>query len=98
MKRTFILIAAASLMLASCDVLMNAGKAIGNSMIPTNDEIISGLKEALKKGVTTGTLTLNKPNAFFGNELIKILLPDEAKKVEEKLRFIGLGGQVDKAI
>lgn len=85
-------------MLASCDVLMNAGKAIGTSMVPTNGEIINGLKEALKKGVTTGTLSLNKPNAFFGNELIKILIPDEVKKVEERLRFIGLGGQVDKAI
>ncbi len=35
---------------------------------------------------------------FFKNELLKIILPSEAVKVEKTLRSIGLGNQVDEAI
>src|SRR5204863_6185551 len=35
---------------------------------------------------------------FFGDALYKILLPPDAKKIENTLRTIGLGKSVDKAI
>jgi hypothetical protein len=63
-----------------------------------NDEIIAGLKEALTKGTEKGTSMLSKENGFFGNELLKIILPPEAQKVEKTLRSVGLGKQVDDAI
>ena len=64
----------------------------------TNDEIINGLKEALKVGTDSSAKRLNKLDGFFANATIKILMPDEAKKMESTLRNFGLGGLVDKAI
>ncbi|MDA3614529.1 DUF4197 domain-containing protein [Polluticaenibacter yanchengensis] len=64
----------------------------------STNEIAQGLKEALSKGAEQGSNKLSALNGFFGNAAIKILLPDEAKKVEAKLRSIGLGKQVDEAI
>lgn len=63
-----------------------------------SNEIASGLKEALSIGAENAGRSLSALNGFFGNTAIKILMPDEAKKVEEKLRAIGLGDQVDEAI
>ena len=63
-----------------------------------NEEIISGLKEALAVGTEKGTAMLSKENGFFGNEMLKIILPPEAQKIEKTLRGVGLGKQVDDAI
>ncbi|MEO6404953.1 MAG: DUF4197 domain-containing protein [Ferruginibacter sp.] len=64
----------------------------------SSDEIVSGLKEALRVATDSSTKVLNKANGFFGNEAIKILMPDEAKKAEKTLRNLGMGSLVDKAI
>lgn len=64
----------------------------------SNDEIINGLKEALSVGAGNSTAKLSGVDGFFADAAIKILLPEEAKKVEQKLRAIGLGKQVDNAI
>lgn len=63
-----------------------------------SQEIVSGLKEALTKGAEKGTSILSKENGFFKNEILKIMLPPEAQKVEKALRSLGLGQQVDDAI
>ena len=52
----------------------------------SSDEIINGLKEALTVGATNGTQKLASVDGFFKDAAIKILMPDEAKKVEQKLR------------
>jgi hypothetical protein len=64
----------------------------------TNDDIISGLKEALRVGADSSTKRLSKLDGFFGDAAIKILMPEEAKKVERTLRNFGMGSMVDKAI
>lgn len=64
----------------------------------SNDDIISGLKEALKVGTDNSSLKLSKADGFFGDAAVKILMPDEAKKVEKTLRSFGMGKTVDKAI
>lgn len=61
-------------------------------------EIVAGLKEALTVGAEKGTNKLSIEDGFFGNAILKILMPEEAKKVESKLRTIGMGNQVDNAI
>lgn len=99
-SRILILSAATVSLMASCDVLM---KAASTMLIPTNDEIISGLKEALVSGITKGTGNLNKRGAFLSNAALKILLPPEVKNVESKIRgnaiLNGLiGGQLDKTV
>ncbi len=64
----------------------------------TNDEVVAGLKEALSIGAERGSSQLSAVDGFFGNAALKILMPEEAKKVEQKLRSVGLGKQVDQAI
>lgn len=71
---------------------------VKNSSSLSNDEIINGLKEALNVGASNSTQKLSALDGFFADAAIKILMPDEAKKVEQKLRAIGLGKQVDNAI
>lgn len=71
-------------------------QASGTSL--SNDDIIAGLKEALSVGSNNSTAKLSAVDGFFKDAAIKILMPDEAKKAEKKLRDIGLGKQVDNAI
>lgn len=68
----------------------------GNKL--SNTDIVSGLKEALRIGSQNAAGRLNLPNGFFGNQLIKILMPPEAQKIESTLRQFGFGPQCDKLI
>ncbi len=64
----------------------------------SSSDISAGLKQALQVGAQNATSKVSSVNGFFGNALIKVLMPPEAKKVENTLREIGLGSQVDDAI
>ncbi|MEK0440798.1 MAG: hypothetical protein RLZZ504_1714 [Bacteroidota bacterium] len=69
----------------------------------SQDEAGRGLKEALKKGVTTGTEGLMKPGGFAQNAVYKILLPEEIRNLEQKIRSNALlnaaiGKELDKTI
>ncbi|MEO7923250.1 MAG: DUF4197 domain-containing protein [Chitinophagaceae bacterium] len=64
----------------------------------TENEAGQGIKEALSQGVTNAILNLNKMDGFFGSEFYKMLLPEDAKKVEKTLRNMGMGNQVDRAV
>ena len=61
----------------------------------TNDEIVQGLKEALNIGIEKVGVNASKAGGFNKNKTIRIPFPEEAKKMEEKLRLIGMGAQVD---
>ncbi|MEO6254896.1 MAG: DUF4197 domain-containing protein [Ferruginibacter sp.] len=64
----------------------------------SNEDIISGLKDALRVGTGNSSKKLSKLDGFFGDAAIKILMPEEAKKVERTLRNVGMGNMVDKAV
>lgn len=65
----------------------------------SNDEIINGLKEALRVGSDSTSTRLSKVDGFFADAAVKILMPKEAEKVEKTLRSIpGMGKLVDKAV
>jgi hypothetical protein len=64
----------------------------------SNTDIVAGLRQALEIGAQNASSRLNVTNGFFGNALIKVLMPPEAKKVENTLRSMGMGSVVDKAI
>ncbi|MEP6616072.1 MAG: DUF4197 domain-containing protein [Ginsengibacter sp.] len=61
-------------------------------------DISDGLKQALEVGTQRGLEKLSGVDGFFADAAIKILMPEEAKKVEQKLRAAGFGSQVDNAI
>jgi hypothetical protein len=64
----------------------------------SNNDVISGLREALRIGTDNSSKKLNKVDGFFADAAIKILMPEEAKKMEKTLRNFGLGSVVDDAI
>lgn len=64
----------------------------------SNSEIVNGLKEALNIGAKNASGKLNQNNGFFGNQLIKILLPQEVKNIEATLRSFGFNSLCDKLI
>jgi hypothetical protein len=86
--------------LTSCNVLMQSVSNSGTISIPTtNIENISGIKSALLLGTEKAVSDLSVENGFFGNQALKLLLPEEAQTIIENLSLIP-GGKalVDKAI
>jgi len=75
-----------------------AAKATTKNIAVSNLEIANGLKEALDNGVKKQVTKLTAVDGFYKNELVKILLPEELKKVDSKLRMIGLGSLADEGI
>lgn len=78
-------------------VVNDAGKTGGASGL-SNSEVVAGLKQALEIGSNNAGNQLSVLNGYFGNQLIKIIMPPEARQVESTLRSIGMGKEVDKAI
>lgn len=85
----------------SSSIFKKAGGILGKSKSGTglsNEDIVSGLKEALTVGAKNSANKLSAVDGFMKNAAIKVLMPDEAKKVESTLRSAGLGKLVDDAI
>ncbi|EKB48392.1 DUF4197 domain-containing protein [Cecembia lonarensis] len=61
-------------------------------------EVSQGLKEALIQGISKGADQASQTDGFFKNEMIRILLPEDARRVESTLRQVGLGAEVDRAL
>ncbi len=83
-------------LLSSCETLTNAGGNVFGTV--SEQEAGMGIKEALTQGVGKGISYLHKQDGFFGNEAYRLFLPPDAGKIENTLRNLGLGNQVDKAI
>jgi hypothetical protein len=77
----------------------DVNKTLGGSTQPLSTaEVADGLKEALIKGISTGSDLVSQLDGYFKNPEIKIPFPPEVKKVEDKLRQIGFGSEVDKFV
>ncbi len=60
--------------------------------------IANGLRQALDFGIDKQVTKLTKPDGFYKNQLVKILLPQELQKVDQTLRDIGLGSLADEGL
>jgi hypothetical protein len=60
-----------------------------------NNTIAKGLKEALATGTERAVAQVAKPDGYFGNQLIKILLPERVQQAADLLGKIGYRQQVD---
>lgn len=61
-------------------------------------DIAGGLKEALNNGITKQVSKLTTTDGFYRNEAVKILLPEELRKVDAGLRRIGLSALADEGL
>ena len=96
--KNFLTLVLVSTFLSSCDVLQQLPQAGGLGGTVTQGEAAQGIKEALSQGLVKAVLQLNKEDGFFKDAAYKVLLPPDAKKIENTLRTIGLNSTVDKAI
>ena len=77
------------------DILKDAQKSLGFGEGLSDSKIIEGLKEALQIGTTNAVQTVSKVGGYSNNPKIKIPLPGSVQKVEQFLRALGFGNQVD---
>ena len=102
MKRIIQLLSCVLLLsaLSGCESTQQILKSIeqnypaGSGQLSTAD-IAAGLKQALEVGAQNSSSQLSALDGFFKNAAIKILLPQEAQKVEKTLRDLGMGSLVD---
>lgn len=64
----------------------------------SNQDAASGLKEALVRGSQAAVQRLGVENGFFGDERLRIPLPDSLKRVEGLMRGLGMGKQADELV
>lgn len=60
-----------------------------------NTVIVKGLKEALATGTEKAVTAVSRPDGYFRNQLIKILLPAKMQQVADVAAKIGFQQQVD---
>lgn len=79
----------------------NNGRSNGNGISIgslSNADVVSALRQALEIGSKNAGSRLSIKDGFFGNNLVKILLPPEVRKVEGTMRQFGLGSLADELI
>jgi len=60
-----------------------------------DDDLVSGLKEALDVGTKNAVEFVSQVDGYFANEIIKILVPEKMQKIADTLSTIGFQKQVD---
>lgn len=103
MKKLFIPLAVVlTVTVSSCDVLQGAsdillsdGSGTGAPAL-TEQEVASGLKEALSVGIGNAVNLTSITDGFLKNSEIRLPFPEDAIKVKQKALEWGLDGQVEK--
>jgi len=100
MRKTFYFILAVFLCSATltyAGLFDNIMKGIGTSSKGEADDstIVSGLKEALSIGTEKAVNNVSRVDGYFGNQMIKILMPEKIQKVADVLRKVGYQKEVD---
>jgi len=65
---------------------------------PSNEQAVSGLKEALSIGTGNAVGFVSAKDGYFGNQAIKILMPEKIQKVADVLGKVGYQKQVDEFV
>lgn len=61
-------------------------------------DVVGALKQALEIGSKNAVDILSVKDGYFGNQLVKILVPDNLRNIEPTLRTLGLGSKVDEFV
>ncbi len=82
----------------ACGELQQVVNQLPGGIPVSNTEITGALREALNLGIEKQVSKLTVEDGFFRNELVRIILPDELKKVDKTLRDVGLGNLADEGL
>lgn len=100
MRKTFLLLLLFTVFCiapAYAGLFDNVLKTFGGSSQagPDDGTVVSGLKEALTIGTDNAVKNVSRVDGYFGNEMIKILMPEKIQKVANVLRQVGYQREVD---
>lgn len=99
MKKIFFLflcIPVLSVSSSPAGLLDDVMKGLNSPSAASDDSTIaSGLKEALSIGTGNAVKSVSQADGYFGNEMIKILMPKKIQNVAEVLKKVGYQQQVD---
>ena len=70
-------------------------KELINKSSFSEEEAVNALKETLNKGTEKGVSVLSVKNGYFANPKIKIPFPENATKIANKLKQLGMQKEVD---
>jgi len=92
-----------TLLFTSCDVVDQVVKVIEEEAPLTEQEVVNGLKEALRISTDTAVNVVSALNGFYGDQLIRINLPPEAEIITKNkdnalLKAVGISKLIDDAI
>jgi len=87
MKVRYVLLFVLVTVLSGCAELMNIIQSPVNVPV-TEEEVVSGLKEALAIGARNSAGRLSMEDGYYGDAAVKILLPDEAKIILDNISKI----------
>ena len=96
MKKIILLLAVFSL--SSCAELQQIANQYPTLGTIGTTNIAGGLREALDNGISKQVTKLTATDGFYKNEAVKILLPEELRKVDSGLRQIGLSSLADEGL
>ena len=96
MKKILILMIAVSF--SSCAEMQQVLNQLPQTQGIGGVDIAGGLKEALNNGISKQVTKLTATDGFYRNEAVKILLPEELRKVDSGLRKIGLSSLADEGL
>ncbi len=90
------------MLLSSCaelqQVVNNLPQTSGGGFGVSNIDIANGLRQALDNGIDKQVTKLTQKDGFYRNQLVKILLPQELRKVDKTLRDVGLSNLADEGL
>lgn len=74
------------------------GTTVANAGQISQLEAKNALKQALSNGLQASVTSLAVQDGFLGDATVKILMPEEAQRVEKTLRAVGMGSLCDQFI
>lgn len=86
------------LLVSGCAEMMQIAKTLETDRPLTQYEVVNGLKEALKVGTDSAAGRLALVNGYYGDQLVKILLPPEAAIITQNLGRIPGGEKLLKDV
>jgi len=93
-KRQLLILAITSLFLGGCAELNSLIQSVPTNAPLSEAEVSEGLKEALITGSNNASSILSAVNGYYGDELVKILLPEEAGVIIDNLSKIPGGDKL----
>ncbi len=93
-KLIFPLLISFAIFLGSCAELMTVMETVVTEAPLTETEVVQGLKEALKTGAVNSAEVLSALNGYYGDEIVKIYLPQEAAVIVDNISKIPGGDQL----